>query len=294
MMNPHDPSILQNQILNYMDVLYVDGYGPEVGKRLVAGIQALYPRYSRHGDLTLPRVRRAAQGWERLVPPRSRWPVPWGVVAAAAVWLARNVGLQFCLAMILAYQCYLRPSEVATLRVRSLVPPSANHPEGPRSHYSIVIREEVDLEPTKTRTYDDSVLLDRPDLKWMNRLWGQLRRHRRPDDLLFAFDQEEFARAVKRSFEAVGADELGAVAYSLGHGGASWDDLMKYRSLAEVKARGRWRADSSVVRYQKASKVMAALDRLDPQARRHAEFAEENLEQLLADPMLRTVPFGGN
>ena len=250
-MNPDDPNILESQILNYMDVLYADGYGPEVGKRLLAGIQALYPRYSRHGDLTLPRVRRATQGWERLVPSRSRWPVPWGLVAAAAVWLARRVGLEYCLAMILACQCYLRPSEVVTLRVRSLAPPSVNHADGPRSHYSIVVREEVDMEPTKTRTYDDSVLLDRPDLKWMGRFWRQLRRHRRPDDFLFTFSQEEFAKVVKAAFEAIGAGDLGVVAYSLRHGGASWDYLMKYRTLSEVKARGRWRADSSVARYQK-------------------------------------------
>ena len=39
---------------------------------------------------------------------------------------------------------------------------------------------------------------------------------------------------------------------------------------------------------------MAAMQRLEPRVRRHAEFAEENLERLLADPMLRTEPLGGS
>ena len=39
--------------LEYLDILFTQGSGPELGSRLLAAIRMMFPRYSRHGDLDM-------------------------------------------------------------------------------------------------------------------------------------------------------------------------------------------------------------------------------------------------
>ena len=57
------------------------------------------------------------------------------------------------------------------------------------------------------------------------------------------------------TFEELGCSKLAVVAYSLRHGGPSWDFMKKFRGLEEIQQRGRWRSSSSVLRYQKNVKT---------------------------------------
>ena len=89
--------------------------------------------------------------------------------------------------------------------------------KGAMGRLSLVIREEESGTPSKTHTFDDSVILDRPDLLWMDRLWQALIVGR--PGRLIPMDQNEIAREVKTIFEELGCGKLGVVAYSLRHGG---------------------------------------------------------------------------
>ena len=123
--------------------------------------------------------------------------------------------------------------------------------------------------PAKLTLSTDSVILDRPDLLWMDRLWQALIVGRPEHARLIPMDQNEIAREVKTIFEELGCSKLGVVAYSLRHGGPSWDFMKKFRSLDEIQQRGRWRSPTSVLRYQEASKLLSAMQLIEP---RQAEF----------------------
>ena len=85
---------------------------------------------------------------------------------------------------------------------------------------------------------------------------------------------KKFLRAATK----VGLKNMGLVLYSLRHGGASDDTLRKARPLNEVKKRGRWRADSSVRRYEKKGSVQAVLALLIQMA---VNFCDASMELLL-------------
>ena len=226
---------IEGTCLEYLDLLFNQGFGPEVGNRLIAAIWTVFHRYSSHGDLDMPRTVKALKGWARLAPPLSRWPLLWTMVAAALVILWRRRKLVVAAAVALSYVTYLRPGdELATLRVRNLVVPNRPGNKGATGRFSLVIREAESGIPNKTRTFDDSVILDRPDLLWVDRLWQALIVGRPGHARLIPMDQNEIAREVKTIFEEVGCSMLGVVAYSLRHGGPSWDFMKKFRNLDEI------------------------------------------------------------
>ena len=59
------------------------------------------------------------------------------------------------------------------------------------------------------------------------------------DALLIPVSQNEIAHEVKAICEELGCSKLAVVAYSLRHGGPSWDFMENFRSLEEIRQRGR-------------------------------------------------------
>ena len=102
--------------------------------------------------------------------------------------------------------------------------------------------------PTKTGTHDESVVLDRPDLLHLDVVWKGFHQGRPADAALIPLTQAELAGEIKSIFEEIGGHRLGVVAYSLRHAGPSWDFLVRFRDLAEIQQRGRWRSSTSVLR----------------------------------------------
>ena len=208
------------------------------------------------------------------------------MVAAALVTLWRRRKPVVVAAIALSYVAYLRPGELATLRVRNLVEPIRPGSAGATGRFSLVIREEESDIPSKTHTFDDSVILDRPDLLWMDRLWRALITGRPGHALLIPVSQNDLAHEIKNIFEKLGCSKLAIVPYSLRHGRPSWDFMKKFRSLDEIQQRGRWRSLSSVLRYQKASKLLSAMQLVQPRQAEFGRYCEDNLERLLAAPGL--------
>ena len=59
---------VETALLEYLDSLFCQGLGPDAGLTVVAALRAAYPRLSREGDMSLPRVTEAMRGWSRLGP----------------------------------------------------------------------------------------------------------------------------------------------------------------------------------------------------------------------------------
>ena len=168
----------------------------------------------------MPRTIKALKGWTRLTPSISRWPLPWTMVAAALVTLWRRRKPVVVAAIALSYVAYLRPGGLATLRVRNLVGPIRPRSTGATGRFSLVIREEESGIPSKSHTFDDSVILDRPDLLWMDRLWRALIAGRPGHALLILVSQNELAHEMKKHFRGARLQQTGNCRIQLNARGA--------------------------------------------------------------------------
>ena len=138
------------------------------------------------------------------------------MVAAAAVWLAKRNCMTEALGMIMQFSAYLRPGELSDLRVMDLVPPPRQYTKG-KSHWSLLVNAEEVGVPTKTNTFDDSVILDSPYTEGFDKWWNALAnvRHKcrgAQFERLLPFEQTHCVRMVKTSLEVVGGGVLGGVA----------------------------------------------------------------------------------
>ena len=77
------------------------------------------------------------------------------------------------------------------------------------------------------------------------------------------------------------------VPYQSRHSGASVDLCNNHRSIAEVKARGRWGSEKSMMRYNRAAKLAAGMKVFDQKQLAFFAAAERQLEALLFG---RTAP----
>jgi len=181
-----------------------------------------------------------------------------------ANWMATNGLVAAATATVLAFVLYLRPSELLSLRVSSVVRPVKG---GPRhlSKYSILLFP-AELEArSKTKDYDISLLLDNPEFGWMEQVLDQLVLGRHPEQPLFALSMKSWTRAFNQASAALGLETLGPpVLYQLRHGGASHEMLTNAREFGDIKKRGRWESDRSLKRYAKGGRVQEQLQRLRP------------------------------
>ena len=110
---------------------------------------------------------------------------------------------------------------------------------------------------------------------------ARLKQQLRPHEKVVGVEYTQAARLFEQAAAATGLSILKPVLYSLRHGGASFDTLFQKRPLPEVKSRGRWRADSSLRRYQKAAPAQQQLCLMPDNVIAHAKNSEAALGDLL-------------
>ena len=274
---------LEEAVVEYMELQFSRGEPSNSGAKLLAAIGHRDPRLHHAGRLLkLPRVARALQGWRRLVPPLTRAPAPWVAVAAIAVALIHLGQRRAALGVVLAADAYLRPGELLTLRADHVVPaqPQAG---GDYRFTSLVLRPEEELQATKTRGFNDSILLDSPSRSFLGPLLEQIASQSQPKELLFPWSGAAFNAMFKEAAALVGLESWELTPYILRHSGPSHDWLTKARGLEAIKRRGRWASDLSVRRYEKGSRVMRRLASLDRGRQLLLAEADRLLEGALKD-----------
>ena len=78
---------LDQMLARFIDVLYCRGKHVSHGERLLSAVCFLHPRLGRQHGRWLCGSRQALRGWSRLIPKRSRLPLPWEVVCLIVNWL---------------------------------------------------------------------------------------------------------------------------------------------------------------------------------------------------------------
>ena len=271
----------------YADEQFCDGCGASTGERLLSAFCALYPEHS-PGDF--PFYLRALRGWRRLKPKYSRHPLPWPVLCAAAYYVRTRTPGDFegMMALMLIFDAYLRPYEALWLRVKDFVRPVGN------AWWCLVICPREAMRPSKTNTFDDSVLIDSTWRPQVAALLPQLlhRAERRGccgQDFIFPFTQEQLGKWFKEAIAWLHLEAWGFTLYSARHGAPSEDFLQEQRSLEVIKRRGRWAADASTRRYQQHGRLQVVYSGMAPGVLRACMQTEAHLLALLQEgaPSLR-------
>ena len=276
------PESLDECVVEYLEHLYFLGDSHSRGDYLFASLSFFLPE-----GLTfqLKRTRRALKGLRRLAPGTSRAPLPWLAVMAMAGAALHASDWEFAVMLMLQFVCYLRPSELTGLIAGQLVRPrSSSQPWG------ILLAPQELGRTSKTKQFDESVLVDWKNIAGLRHALERLRTARRDEELLWHTSQAEYSKKFKLYAEMSEVHVLGAHPYSVRHGGASFDALNAKRSLLEIQHRGRWLSEASVRRYNKHARLLKEEERMTPASRAFGRRIEKMIDTLLEKRVSAPAP----
>ena len=268
-------------LTNYADYAWSIGLERAAVLKTYAAYISAHPDFSRKGSLRLPRFCRALQGWKRLDPGQTRPPIPWHVAALVALVMATELAAPHAALMVVTmFWVYLRPSEAVGLQEQDLFLPG-----GSSKDYGFNLHPSARGESSKTSLSDESLLLDSVEVPWLGPLLARARAGDAQSPL-FRITADRFGYLWRRALE-VAEVPIKYVPYQLRHGGPSHDRLMHHRSMAEIKARGRWACDHTMKRYEAHAMVQQELAALPADVRRRAEAAPARLHAVLSTLLAR-------
>eukprot|EP00971_Amphidinium_carterae_P319724 6354666-Amphidinium_carterae.1 len=140
-----DVTTLDGLLVDYLTECYENGRAANHGDQLLAAVEHACPYFSRRGQKRLERSLRAVAGWRKLRPAQSRPPHAFAELCGVAVWLMAAGLRDMSLLVIVGTACYMRPSELLSLRGCDLAPPMG--PTVP--FWSLLIKPFELLKPTK-------------------------------------------------------------------------------------------------------------------------------------------------
>jgi integrase len=202
--------------------------------------------------------RQCLKGWERVKKSTSHPPLTWELTVAIACTLARSGFHAPAVAMLLAFDCYLRVGELTRLRLRDIVMPHDSRMG--RAHTAMA----VCLARSKTGL-NQSVGLARPEVAAVLCAWVRALPRDVQDDnpLVFAFSPDLLRRLMRNACVQLGLGHTAYVPHSLRHGGATADFLLS-GSIERVQFRGRWKSMESLRTYVQTARALLAAQDVPP------------------------------
>ena len=198
------------------------------------------------------------------------------VYAQIGMLLSQGLILQaLCLGMQL--NTYFRPGENFVLRVKDVIKPTANKPE-----VGLVLAPSETKSLTKTGESDESVQINGYKAEWISKGLVELCEGRPGNDQLFPFLQEEYNGSFQKALGMLSLGGYHFSPYSVRHAGPSNDYLHHRRDLTEIKRRGRWKSDSSLRRYTKATKLQQLAQEIDPRVINYGNAVMANIDEIMA------------
>ena len=266
-----DHGEIEVNLLDYLDELLADNVKLTHAEKTVYGmLYSTLPGKVRD----YPRLQRALKGYRKQLPPVSRMPLPIEVKSGICALLILDGERATALYVESVFAGSFRPGELLRANVGDLVKPGVSEDAALR-WWSLIVAPEERLQPSKTQTFDDTVIFDHPE--WLGDVLGSWVAHASDERALFPLDAVRIARLFKAAADKLGVD---ASLYQLRHGGASDDLLRRRRTLSEIQSRVRVKCVDTVRRYAKPGKIQQALNRLAPKSRQYCEWAHCNLKGL--------------
>ena len=143
------PEQLDASLCDYFDSLYFSGSMSHEAEKAKAAAMHYVPTLI--ASMDLPRMTRALQGFRKIAPGSSRYPLPWGILGALLGWLTSGGHHEMALALLVMFVCYLRPSELFMIRVCDI--------SQRRGVWTIILAASDSGLLTKTGQQDEGVLL---------------------------------------------------------------------------------------------------------------------------------------
>ncbi|CAE7335808.1 unnamed protein product [Symbiodinium pilosum] len=247
----------------YLNELYAQGADVSVAEYTFAAFRYRFPDYGKYGSRTLARAIQM-----RLPTPR----VAFAAIVGALFAIGNPV---MALALLLQWDLLLRPGELTSLRPRQVVAP-ASLVAMPR--WGIVLAPSTggSDDPSKTNVFDESILLS-PRVDYLLPALAALVASRKQMPFLFDFTCTQLNASFKDMADRLKLGALEATLYGNRHGGASELRLLG-TPLKEIKARGRWQADSSLKRYEKATVAQQQVHKVPLGTQLYGNFVENQLK----------------
>ena len=275
---------MDNLLPVYFTELFNAGLSVGEGSKTLAAVLHFWP----HGRHQLPRAWRAIKGWTKLAPMRTRSPMPWLALMCGIGAALHQGSVDLAMAMLLQFVCYLRANELLSLTPECFASPST-HSRSTKCGWGLVLRPFEQGRAAKSGEFDEAVMIDRPDLPALDLFCSALQK-RAPRRPVWSFTQTEYSQYLRKFLANSQLEHMGLDAYALRHGGASADRLDNRRSLAAVKSRGRWRADTSLRRYEKSTIVLKQVERMGMAALEYGKLVDTKLNKLLLGQMRSPRP----
>ncbi|CAK0823013.1 unnamed protein product, partial [Prorocentrum cordatum] len=257
-------------LVDYSEWAFDRGMGREAFSRTLCALAWGEPALGGPVRRLFPSAHASLSGWTRLQPGRSRPPPPRALALAMAAVLASMGKPDSGLCILVAFECYLRPSEAATLLANQLLPGMCKE-VGVLQHPLLILHPEELATSSKTGEFDSTVAFDLPRHHWIGRAAVRLQRLRHEDELLFQISYPQLLAVFHAACQYLKLGGLGFSPHCLRRGGATRDRAEGCRSLLEVQRRGMWRAASSVRRCDKAGRLALVMRNLSNAQRTNCE-----------------------
>jgi integrase len=240
---------LDELMCDYFHYVLDENLGKTAAKMCYYGMVMLLPEFR----LRLPVSLASLKGFESLFPSVSYPPMSWDLACLVAMNLVAAGCFDCAVAVILAFECLFRISEVVNIKVSDIA-----DSRDPRIGY-FFDKVAVALPNTKTGknkwaelTSPDAVTLLRNYVKG-----------RRPSDRLFNFSADTLRKRFKRACRAVGLTAP-YVFHSLRHGGAT-HRYLSGEHLEDILRHGRWVSSKSARLYIQSGRALLLAVNVSPQ-----------------------------
>ena len=249
----------------YFDTLSGDSVGPQLGAVTLYGYILLRTSLNARDGSIFQKSRVALRGWRRKMPGGSRDPVDLDLIWLIATDLLDAGELDAATALAFQADGYLRPSEAIGLSGNSVVWASAGQVARGAldDKVALVIAPSEEGVPAKTGQWDETILVG----EFGNRSWMRdvAKGAWRPERLFPHLTLERYERSFRRIVKKRKIVDLGITPHVVRHSAPSTDLLLGAITLPELKKRGRWASDRSVVRYGKAGRLLVAMRQVPPE-----------------------------
>ena len=201
------------------------------------------------------------KGFSKLSPPSAGDPVPWEAVllaAAALLSLGSQEAAEVAAFALICFDSYARPSEVLTLVQKQLLPPARVGPAAVKM-WAIVFAPSTLGRFTKAGTQDDTIRVGAtaPDRRWIDAVVRALyHRCTGPLSNVFNVTLADAERIWAKGMKLACIAGVPNNPHALRHGGPSHDMLYHAIDGLAAQQRGHWLTINSVLRYQKAGKLL--------------------------------------
>ena len=270
------------RLAEYIHHLYANGHSFTHASHAVFGLVFSLPRLKAQ----LGESRLCLKGWERLRVKQSHPPITWELTVLLGVTMARSGFHAHSVAILLAFDCYLRVGELCRLRRKDVALPHDPRLGSAGSHRVTLHLQHTKTGPSQSVEVQDSGVAELLCL-WMHRSSVGAT----DESFVFPFTPSGFRSLMRRTRDAVGLGHIPYTPHSLRHGGAT-ADFLQGSTIEQVLYRGRWAVAKSARIYLQTSRGRLIQQQVPAALHQRGALLDDVLVEVMSE-LWSSVPLQG-